>query len=242
MITVIIPTKNEPYLNQTIADIEANASGVVEIIIGDDAVANIGQRAMMNALARKAEGEYIMKLDAHCSLGKGWDKIMLEDMQDNWILAPYLLPLDVERWQVKTGPRHSLYYFDTNLVMQHGENNEEEVNETMCLQGSCFLVATKNYWDWNLCDEELGSWGGQGVELGIKAFLNGGKCMTTKKTYYGHWFRTKEEEFPYLRDMKKIRESQKNVIEKLKTKAIAPLIEKWNFPCDWTPKLVNELP
>jgi hypothetical protein len=104
------------------------------------------------------------------------------------------------------------------------------------------LVKTDNYWAWRLCDTSLGSWGGQGVELGIKAFLNGGKCVTTKKTYYGHLFRTNEEDFPYKRQQAEIDKGHQAVLEKLKTKAIAPLIEKYNYPCDWTPDFVNQLP
>jgi glycosyltransferase involved in cell wall biosynthesis len=241
MITVIIPSKNEPYLQKTVEDLYQHAEGEIEVLVGHDEEDQIGQRAQMNKLASRANGKYIMKLDAHCSMGQGFDRIMLEDFTEDMIMAPYLLPLDAEKWQVKPQPRHSLYYFDTNLVMQHGENNDELINETMCLQGSCFLMTTDNYWKWKICEEGLGSWGGQGSELGIKAFLNGGRCVTTKKTYYGHLFRQNELDFPYERDMDAIKRSQKNIILKYRHKNLIPLIEKWNFPCDWTKSFVNGL-
>jgi glycosyltransferase involved in cell wall biosynthesis len=236
-ITVIIPSKSEPYLKQTILDIDEHAETDLDIVFMDGG----GQREQMNHMARNATSKYIMKVDAHCSFGPGFDRIMLEDMQDNWILAPYLLPLDAENWKVRFDKRMAGYVFDTQLVMQHAENNDELLQETMCLQGSCFLVSKENYFKWNLCDESLGSWGGQGVELGIKAFLNGGKCVTTKKTYYGHLFRTNEEDFPYKRHQAEIDKGHQVVLEKLKTKAIAPLIEKYNYPCDWTPDFVKAL-
>lgn len=241
MISIIIPYKNEPYIKQTVLDVDENAVGDIEILIGDDGEESIGQRAMMNKLARQAKGDYIMKLDAHCSMGPGFDKILMEDMRDNWIVAPYLMALNPETWKIRQDKTMASFVFDTNMVMQHSFNNQELLQETMCLQGSCFLVSAENYWNWNLCDEELGSWGGQGVELGIKAYLNGGACYTNKNTYYGHWFRTEEEAFPYKRDMAEIQKSQAKVIEKLRTKEIAPLIRKWNYPCDWTEDFVNGL-
>lgn len=241
MISIIIPSLNEPYLEKTVADIQQHAVGEIEILVGDDAVEKLGQRALMNKLARQAKGEYIMKCDAHCSFGPGFDKIMLEDMDDKTIMAPFLLPLDGETWTLSNN-RHSSFVFDTNLVMHHAPNNDELVNETMCLQGSCFLTTTENYWKWNLCEEDLGSWGGQGPELGIKAYLNGGVCKTTKRTYYGHVFRHTEIDFPYERDMEAIRKSQQNIIAKYRTKKIAGLIERYNFPCEWDSEFVRTLP
>lgn len=257
MISVIIPAKNEPHLQRTVDDLFAHAETDIEVIVGLDGwkpekltaphlnrflaiyeEESIGQRAMMNLCAQAASGHYIMKTDAHCSFGPGWDTIMLKDIDERTILAPYLLVLDAEHWTVRPDKRTSSYVFDTNLVMHYGTENKELVNETMCLQGSCFMVSKKTYWDWNLCDESLGSWGGQGTELGIKAFLNGGVCKTTKKTYYGHLFRHSEEEFPYKRDLGAINRSQRALIEKYKNKKLAKLIRKWNYPVDWTEEAV----
>jgi glycosyltransferase involved in cell wall biosynthesis len=232
-ISIIIPSLNEPYLDKTVEDIRRNATTDVEILVGDDAVEKLGQRALMNKLAREASGRYIMKTDAHCSFGPGFDAIMLEDMRDNWILAPYLLPLDAENWKVRFDKRMAGYVFDSNLVMHHAETTQDLLQETMCLQGSCWMISKENYWNWNICDESLGSWGGQAVELGIKAYLNGGACYTTKKTYYGHLFRVNEEDFPYQRHQDVIDAGHQAVLSKLKTPAICPLIAKYNFPLDW---------
>ena len=241
MISVIIPSLNEPYLEKTVADIQQHAVGEIEILVGDDAVEKLGQRALMNKLARQAKGEYIMKCDAHCSFGPGFDKIMLEDMDDKTIMAPFLLPLDGETWTLSNN-RHSSFVFDTNLVMHHAPNNDELVNETMCLQGSCFLTTTENYWKWNLCDQSYGSWGQQAVELGIQAYLHGGVCKTTKKTYYGHVFRHNEIDFPYKRDNAPGKRANELMKQRFLNKSIAGLIEKFDFPLDWTPEKVNELP
>ena len=39
-------------------------------------------------------------------------------------------------------------------------------------------------------DEAHGSWGQFGTELACKAWLSGGKMITTKKTWFAHMFRT----------------------------------------------------
>jgi hypothetical protein len=241
MLSIIIPSLNEPYLQKTVQDIYQHAEGEIEVLVGHDEEDQIGQRAQMNKLAIQARGEYIMKTDAHCSFGQGFDRIMLQDFTPDMIMAPYLLALDAEKWIVRSDKRHAGYVFDTQLVMHHAETTNDFLQETMCLQGSCFLMTKQNYWKWRICDPSLGSWGGQGVELGIKAYLNGGTCVTTKKTYYGHLFRTNEEDFPYKRHQAEIDAGHQTVLKKLKTKAIAGLIEKYNFPMDWSKEEVDKL-
>lgn len=242
MLSIIIPSRNEKYLGQTIEDIKLHAKGEIEILVGED-TEGIGQRAIMNRLARQAKGEFIMKTDAHCSFSPGFDVEMLSKMENNMIMAPYMLVLDAERWTVRQDKKSSAYAFDTNLVFQYNKEaeNKELLNETMCLQGSCFLMTTENYWNWNICDESFGSWGSQGVEIGIKAFLNGGKCVTNKLAYYGHLFRTDEQDFPYPRGVEPGRQANEKAKEMFLNKNIAPLIEKYNYPCDWTREFVDSL-
>lgn len=258
MISFIIPARQEPHLQRTIDDLFENAKGDIEVIVGLDGwhpdeihgpldrllviqeKEPIGQRAMMNLCAEAASGKYIAKTDAHCSFGPGFDTILLEDMDDKTVIAPYLMVLDPLKWTIAHDKHNSSFVFDTNLVMHYGEENNELVNETMCLQGSFFMTHKKNYH--LLCDEDLGSWGGQGSELGIKAYLHGLTCKVSKKTYYGHVFRHTEQDFPYKRDLAAIRRSQKTIIEKYRTKKIAGLVKKYNFPKDWTPDFVKRLP
>lgn len=196
MISVLIPARNEKYLPRTVEDLYKNAVGEVEVLFKEDY--GIGQRALTNELAKQARYDLVMKTDAHCSFGYAWDRELLKDYQENSIIAPYLMVLDAETWTVRPEKKSSQFVFDSDFIMLYGKEKDPMVNESMCLQGSCWLVSKQNYFDWNLGDERL-NWGGQGVELGIKAFLNGGKCLTTKNTYYAHMFRTSDGEFPYDR-------------------------------------------
>lgn len=212
MISVLIPARNEKHLQRTIDDVFEHARTDLEVLVALDNWDNpppirasrvidtrLGQRGATNALLDIAQHKIIMKLDAHCTLGPGFDHKMLKDFQSNWILSPYMLVLDEETWQPKPEKRSSQYVFGEDFVMQYGEEKKDVLSETMCLQGSCWMTTKDNYIKWELGDTSLGSWGGQGVELGIKAYLNGGVCMTTKETYYAHLFRTTDADFPYDR-------------------------------------------
>ena len=241
-LSIVIPSLNEPYLDKTVEDIKRHAETNIEVLVGDDAVEKLGQRALTNKLVREAKGKYIMKTDAHCSFSHGFDKVLLKYADSKNILAPYLLRLDAENWTPIAKPCTGSYVFDSNLIFQYGEETNEMVAPTMCLQGSCFLVDRQTYWDWDLGDESLGSWGGQGAELGIKAFINGGQCVTIKHCYYAHLFREHEEDFPYQRDKAQIKGTTDLILKRYKNKRIAGLIKNFGYPADWDEQKVNDLP
>jgi hypothetical protein len=237
-LSIIIPARNEQWLEKTVEDINQHAEGDFEVLVGND-VNGIGQRAMMNVLAKQATGDYIMKTDGHCSFSQGFDIKLLAEIDDKTILAPLLLPLDADNWTVNGKKQMAQFVFDENFVMQHAEG---DVGETMVHQGCCWVVSKENYWKWNLCDESFGSWGMQSLELGIKAYLNGGVCRTTRSAYVGHLFRHKDEEFPYPRGDNPGQFANKEMKRRYYNKSIAGLIKKFNYPCGWTKEIVDNLP
>lgn len=262
-LSIVIPARNEPYLQRTVEDILSKIESDTEVLVGLDGYQDplstvknnlagvcssstpIGQREMTNLLVRSARGEYVMKVDAHCSFAQGFDRVLLETVDENTIVAPRLLALDVENWTPRLDcPPSSQYCFDTNLVFQYNKKAEtlDPFVETMCLQGSAWIVSKENYWKWNLGEKEMGSWGSQGTELGIKAFLNGGRCVTDNRTWYAHLFRESDADFPYDRDHQQMKRTNQLVIDRYKNKSIAPLIEKFNYPADWTKEEVDKLP
>lgn len=115
-LSIIIPSRNEPFLLNTINDILANKEADTEIIcildgnwsiepIPDDPritlihhVTPIGQRAAINEGVRISNAKYIMKADAHCAFGPGFDRILIEDMQPDWTMVPIMYNLHVFDW------------------------------------------------------------------------------------------------------------------------------------------------
>ena len=110
-LSIIIPARNEMFLQRTIEDIFENAEADTEVIAILDAywpdppvkdhpkvtivhhTESIGQRAATNEGARISQAKYIMKADAHCAFGKGFDRILIEDCQYDWTLIPTLYNL-----------------------------------------------------------------------------------------------------------------------------------------------------
>ena len=114
---------------------------------------------------------------------------------------------DFERvvvFQPRLHKRSEFYRFDNTLHFQyHGRRKEHpeaqgDIAETMSAQGSCFMLTRDKYWELNICDEDFGSWGQQGVEVACKTWLSGGRLVTNKNTWYSHMFRTQPGfGFPY---------------------------------------------
>lgn len=118
MISVIIPSRNERFLSQTVADVYAKAAGEVEVIVILDGYwceplpdyPNLtlihrpearGMRHGINSAAAVAKGEYLLKLDAHCMLAEGFDETLKADCDQDWVVVPRRKRLDAENWQIQ---------------------------------------------------------------------------------------------------------------------------------------------
>jgi glycosyltransferase involved in cell wall biosynthesis len=111
-------------------------------------------------------------------------------------------------WVGKERPQSTSYSFDAEPHFQYFETwkhrapyqeakQNEGITETMSLQGSCFMSTREKYWEWELCDESLGNWGNQGIEVAVKAWLAGGRVLVNHKTWYAHMFRTQGGDFGF---------------------------------------------
>jgi len=99
-LSVIIPSRNEEFLNLTISEVLSKSRGNTECIVILDGywpyepipqdprltiihhVKSVGQRAGINEAARVSRAKYIMKLDAHCTLDEGYDLKLLETARE----------------------------------------------------------------------------------------------------------------------------------------------------------------
>ena len=238
------------FLSKTVEDILSHIEDETEVIIGLDGEwadppviddprvtifyvnESIGQRAMTNQLCKLSKAKYVMKVDAHCAFDQGFDRKMIEAMQDDWTMVPTMRNLHVFNWvcpdghtryQGKSGvctecgkethrdivwipkpsPSSNSYCFDPEPHFQYFReyNKRPEgrsgVTESMSLQGSCFMMTRDKYWELNICDEDFGSWGSQGIEVAVKTWLSGGKVMVNQNTWYAHCFRTQGGDFGF---------------------------------------------
>jgi len=314
-LSILIPARNEMFLAKTIEDILKNIEADTEVIaVFDGELADppipqhdrvniinlhksIGQRAATNLSCRLSKAKYVMKVDAHCSFDKGFDRKMIEAFKitgDNVTMAPIMRNLWAYDWKCyhcgwkkyqgptpkkcencgkgdkirrkmlwigKHNPQSTSYCFDPTPHFQYFEDwkhrptyiknkKEKKLTETMSLQGSCWMLARKKYWELGICDEKFGGWGSQGIEVACKTWLSGGRVVVNHKTWYAHMFRTQggDFSFPYPmhgKDQKKAQTYAKDLFFKNKwPKQVHPLswlLEKFWPVKGWSEKDLENL-
>lgn len=117
-LSIVIPARNEQFLQKTLLDIQKNARGDYEIIVvidgywpkQDEIVDDVkyfhkgtpeGMRPAINDAVSISEGEHILKIDAHCMVDEGFDVKLKENIEDNWIVIPRRKRLDAENWCIQ---------------------------------------------------------------------------------------------------------------------------------------------
>lgn len=126
-LSIVIPSRNEMFLAQTVSNILENIEADTEVIVtldgawADPAIpqhprVNViylpeatGQRAGQNIAAKLAKGKYVMKVDAHCAFDKGFDRKMIEgfkEVGDDVTMVPIMHNLWAFDWKCyKCGSR-----------------------------------------------------------------------------------------------------------------------------------------
>ena len=267
MVSVIIPARNEQYLQKTIESILANAEGEIEVLamldgyipdpqitLNDERVTfvhypeSIGQRQCINAGARMAKGDHIMKLDAHCTVDKGFDVKLAADCEYDWTVVPRMYNLDINTFTPKLHKRTDYMYFTSpddeerpfRAAYYGGKQprNDNLIDDTMCCMGPGWFMHKQRFFDLGGLDEKHGSWGQMGIEVACKAWLSGGSLKVNKKTWFSHWFRGGSGPgFPYKisgNDQERTRKYSQdlwlnNKWEK-QTRPLQWLIDKFNPP------------
>lgn len=131
MLSVIIPSRSDEYLKETVADLLKKADGEIEVIIILDGYwpknvpeddprirmihhgmqhDNYGMRSSIEKGIALARGKYIMKIDEHCMLDQGYDVKLAADCEDNWVVIPRRYRLDPDKWEVINDGRPPIDY------------------------------------------------------------------------------------------------------------------------------------
>lgn len=194
LVSVIIPYKPEDakYLEKTISSIKETAAGPIEIFdVCDDNFK--GQRKIINECARKAEGKYLFRLDAHCKMTPEWDVKMKALCGEGTIVTTIFDDLDTETWQGK-GKDVAFVRINTEMMARFVRGwktiEEREIEEeTMGISGTAFMILKDYYWKLGGCDESLGEYGGIGSEWSCKVWLTGGSCLIRTDVVCYHLFR-----------------------------------------------------
>lgn len=142
-LSILIPARNEMFLNKTIDDILSHIEMDTEIIVGLDGSwpfqpipdnpkvillhhsESIGQRAITNECAKLAKGKYLMKVDAHCAFDQGFDRKMIELMEPDITMVPIMRNLHAFNWKCVNG--HIRYQGPSGPCNECGELTEMDV-------------------------------------------------------------------------------------------------------------------
>lgn len=228
-VSVLIPARKELYIRETVRDLFDNRSGAIEVIVildGDTPEYKLprkkglkvlrnktvkGMRPSINDAAAIATGDYLMKLDAHCTVGEGWDEILKADCADNWIVVPRRYWLDAPKWEVipfKLIHGKPMEYVDAMAYLYPfyrpycprltarpwreyaNKHKDEMVVEDMSFQGSCWFMTKKHFNRLGGMDAKgYGTFGEEAQDIGLRTQLGPwqGAIMRNKKTWYAHW-------------------------------------------------------
>lgn len=248
MVSIIIPARNEIFLQKTIDSIIENASGEYEIIVGLDGYwpvpplrdhkyltiyhvsESIGMRPMINSLVQIAKGKFIMKVDAHCIFGKGFNEILSSTCENNWIVVPRQYSLDDVTWSIdKTKPIVDYWYLSPPSFLPEEElgsrnrglhakrwfefkkrdnRNDLKIDDLMSFQGSCWFMHRDHFKNIEVMDQNsYGNFAYEAVELGMKTWLSGGRVVVNKNTWYAHLHKGKKHGRGYFLGKNSVRES-----------------------------------
>jgi glycosyltransferase involved in cell wall biosynthesis len=226
MLSIVIPSRQPEFLQKTIDDLLAKAEGEVEVIVCFDGVwpekplrdnpqvvifhhgevhDNVGMRGSINAGMSLARGDYVMKCDDHTMVGQGYDRILVADCEDGWVVIPRRKRLDPERWELIEDGRPPVDYmyveypylkpYDKTQGL-HGaewrrpERAEIMIDDTPTMQGSGYFMKKKT-WETlfpnGLDDESYGNFTQEAQEITNKAWLSGGRVIVNKNTWYAHF-------------------------------------------------------
>lgn len=220
-LSVVIPSYKDPNLVKTINDLLINSElgDQLEVIVVLDGYLpefelvedkrvryvylgkNRGMKEAINAGVMVSQGEFLMRTDEHCAFGKGYDRILTETCEDNWIVTARRYFLNPDKWEVM----EEIPYIDYEILATQSignakkytgypwkERKEERkdimIDETMAMQGSMWVMK-RSWWDKvisNLTSESYGTHYQDQHEMIFKTWKAGGKMMVNKNTWFAH--------------------------------------------------------
>jgi len=229
MLSVIIPSYKDPLLQKTIDSLLEQAEGEIEVVAvldgywpevplkNDDRLkvvhlgVNSGMREAINAGVKASSGEYLMRTDEHAVFGDGYDVILTENIEDNWIVTPRRYFLDPVKWEVMDIPPVDYMklvigrvgdgkggkvdkFCGVDWPERAKERKDIMIDETMAMQGSCWVMK-RSWWDKIIIRLESSGYGTHyqdSHEMQFKTWKAGGKLMVNKNTWHAH----KHRKFP----------------------------------------------
>lgn len=129
IVSIVIPSRNEKYLEKTVEDVFDKAAGEIEVIVVIDGANNFplpktrrglkfikkskseGLRPALKSASSVAKGKYLMKIDAHSAVSEGFDEVLKRACDDNWVVVSRYYQLDTDSWKQMGENTKSDYFY-----------------------------------------------------------------------------------------------------------------------------------
>ena len=214
-VSIIIPSREEVYLKNTVEDLLNKATGDIEILAildgptphelpkEDKRVKYLqvqnprGMRYCINAGAEISTGKYLMKLDSHCILSEGFDEYF-QECNDNDVVVARRNELSPE-WVVTDTTPVDYFYMSNPWTSSHGymrmsrwitrdrQRADYILDETMTFSGSIWFMSKNHFLRIGKMNEkQFGQWSGEPEELACKTWLSGGRVLINKEIVHAH--------------------------------------------------------
>jgi glycosyltransferase involved in cell wall biosynthesis len=210
-VSILIPARNESYLQQMLSDLFKKVRGEVEVIVVLDGWwpsptlrdnpnltlihrgASQGMRSAINSAASVAKGDYLLKCDAHCLFDEAFDEKLKVGCESDWLIVPIRYGLNVEKWE-RTNEIHEFQYIHHDTLKgkdwpEYAERvNGQPIADLMTTQGSCWFMRKELFEKIEGEDDINYGWTGrEAQEICLKVWLSGGRCVLNRSTWYAHW-------------------------------------------------------
>lgn len=131
MVSCIIPSRSDQYLQKTVDDLLNKAEGEVEVVVVYDGrwadpilrddprliqihhgilSDNLGMRASINAGVAVSRGDYLLVIDEQCAVDQGYDVKLEANCEHNWVVIPRRKRLEPETWTLIQDRRPDIDY------------------------------------------------------------------------------------------------------------------------------------
>lgn len=239
-LSIIIPARNEIYLNQTIENLLKQAEDEIEIIVVLDGYwptelpkedprlilvhrERQGMKASINSAVQMCSGEFILKIDAHCTISEGFDNILKQDCDKDDVIIARRYSLNPDTFDIKRDRDFVDYeylrwpYRDENRSVHgsrvgiHAEQWKERtinninilIDSTPTFQGSFYFMHKEHFIKRieGLDEKGFGTFVGEAQQVGLKTWLGGGRCLINKKVWYSHLWKGQPYREAHLKEI-----------------------------------------